>query len=110
MTDTQAAEPQPHTHTLEIHYYPEPLGSGRGIMRVDIVQDGTIVDTHESGSPAPMATLERYAHTHRSSFTHTHARHWLPSSHPDHPPTEDGPPADISPFWSTERDPLRFLK
>lgn len=101
MTDTNPTGPEitfglEHTHTLEIHYYPDALGHGRGIMRVDVVEDGTIVDTHTSGSPAPMDTLKRYAHTHRSRFTHSHPRPWLPNHHAEHPDTP--PPAE--PFWS----------
>jgi hypothetical protein len=45
-----------------IDHYAEALGHGRGIMRVDVVIDGRLVDTHTEGSPAPLATVQAAAH------------------------------------------------
>jgi len=41
-----------------ISYYAEPLPHGRAIMRCDIVVDGVLVQTYETGSPAPMASVK----------------------------------------------------
>lgn len=43
-----------------IAYFVEPLGNGRAVMRVDIVVDGVLVDSHLEGSPAPIETVRRY--------------------------------------------------
>ena len=43
-----------------IHYYAEPLGHGRAIMRVDVVFHGQLVDSHTSGSPAPLETVRKH--------------------------------------------------
>jgi hypothetical protein len=40
-----------------IHYYPERLGHGRAILRVDVVVEGELVESHTSGSPAPYETV-----------------------------------------------------
>lgn len=44
-----------------IEYYPEPLPGGRAVMRVDLVVDGALVESHLDGSPAPWASVERHA-------------------------------------------------
>lgn len=46
--------------TSYIRYYAESLGNGRAIMRVDTVVDGKLIDSHTSGSPAPIETVRRY--------------------------------------------------
>lgn len=46
-----------------ISHYAEPLGNGRAIMRVDIVIDGQLVDSHTEGSPAPIETVRRHEST-----------------------------------------------
>lgn len=43
-----------------IHYYADPLGHGRAIMRCDIVVDGAMVQSYTVGSPAPLDTVRRY--------------------------------------------------
>lgn len=43
-----------------IHHYAESLGNGRAIMRVDVVFDGKLVDSHTEGSPAPMETVRQH--------------------------------------------------
>lgn len=43
--------------------YPEPVGNGRAIMRVDVVHDGRLVESHTEGSPAPIDTVRRAADT-----------------------------------------------
>jgi len=43
-----------------IHRYAEPLPGGRAIMRVDIVHDGVLVDSHLEGSPASWATVKAH--------------------------------------------------
>ncbi len=43
-----------------IHYYAEPLGNGRAVMRVDVVADGDLVESHTDGSPAPIETVRAY--------------------------------------------------
>lgn len=47
-------------HQSYIHYYAEALGHGRAIMRVDVVFDGELVDSHTSGSPAPIDTVRAH--------------------------------------------------
>lgn len=46
-----------------ISYYAEPLGHGRAIMRVDVVVDGELVESHTSGSPAPIETVRKHERT-----------------------------------------------
>jgi hypothetical protein len=46
-----------------IHRYVEPLPGKRGQLREDIVIDGQIVQSINVGSPAPLATVERFACT-----------------------------------------------
>jgi hypothetical protein len=43
-----------------IHYYAEPLGHGRAIMRVDVVFHGELVESHTTGSPAPLETVRKH--------------------------------------------------
>jgi len=46
-----------------IHYYAESLGHGRGILRVDVVHDDQLVESHEVGSPAPIQTVRKHERT-----------------------------------------------
>lgn len=45
-----------------IHRYAETLGNGRGIMRVDVVIDGKLVNelSGTEGSPAPLETVRKH--------------------------------------------------
>jgi hypothetical protein len=47
-----------------IHRYAENLGHGRGIMRVDIVVHGKLVNSHLEGSPAPIETVRAHESKH----------------------------------------------
>lgn len=47
----------------------EPLGHGRAIMRVDVVADGELVESHTEGSPAPIDTVR--AHEERVNLAPT---------------------------------------
>lgn len=40
-----------------VHYYAEPLGFGRGILRCDVVVDGELMMSYPVGSPAPFAIV-----------------------------------------------------
>ena len=50
---------------IEFHYFAEPLGRGRAIMRCDTVIDGKLVSSQTVGSPASMATVRAHERHYR---------------------------------------------
>lgn len=43
-----------------IHYYAEPVKEGYSIVHRDVVMDGEVVESIDTGSPGPTPTVEEY--------------------------------------------------